>query len=261
MEKKDIYNDDFYRNRDSKTKNSAKRIGSIINEQYAFKSAVDIGCGVGTWLREFGELGARDVLGIDGSWVNKDFLVIDKDRFVPQDLTQKIQANRRFDIAISLEVAEHLPENRAHGFISDLCNLSDVVLFSAATKKQGGDAHINEQRASYWKSIFRENGYSIFDVVRPIIWNDIDIPVWYRQNIFVYVNSNNKAASAIFEAMRQNQECVIDMIHPQLYEEKIVDYEYRLHEAQAELDKFRHEMSLPLHRKFYNWLRKGLTKK
>lgn len=38
------------------------------------KSVVDVGCGLGTFLRAFKELGAETILGIDGEWVDRKLL-------------------------------------------------------------------------------------------------------------------------------------------------------------------------------------------
>ena len=103
------------------------------------------------------------------------------------DLEKKISPKSKYDLAISLEVAEHLSKDRAESFVHDLCGFSDVVLFSGATIGQGGDEHINEQRLSYWKNLFEEEDYCCLDIIRGLIWNDNDIPFWYRQNIVIFV--------------------------------------------------------------------------
>ena len=51
-----VYNRDFYITRDRDTEYSAKRILSIVDDLFQLNSAIDIGCGVGTWLRVFKEL-------------------------------------------------------------------------------------------------------------------------------------------------------------------------------------------------------------
>jgi hypothetical protein len=53
-------------------------------------------------------------------------------------------ARKRFDLAISLEVAEHLPEGSAGALVSTLIEAAPVVVFSAAIKGQSGTNHINE---------------------------------------------------------------------------------------------------------------------
>jgi hypothetical protein len=71
-------------------------------------------------------------LGYDGPHVTP--LCIPKDRFAAVDLRQPLPADRKFDLAISGEVAEHLPAT----LVGTLTSVSDVVLFSAAIPGQGG---------------------------------------------------------------------------------------------------------------------------
>jgi hypothetical protein len=62
---------------------------------------------------------------------------------------------RTFDLAICLEVAEHLPPEAAEGFIDSLTRLAPVVLFSAAITFQVGNQHLNGQWPDYWATLFR----------------------------------------------------------------------------------------------------------
>jgi hypothetical protein len=61
-----------------------------------------------------------------------------------------------------------------------------TVVFSAAIPGQPGRNHINCRWPSYWQSLFSEKGYLMQDVIRPKIIDDLSIPYWYRQNIFLY---------------------------------------------------------------------------
>ena len=99
--------------------------------------------------------------------------------------------DRRFDLAISLEVAEHLEPQRSEGLVRDLCALADVVLFAAAVPFQGGAGHINERWQSWWAQKFSDNGYEPFDVLRRDIWGRRDIAWWYKQNTIFYVKRNS----------------------------------------------------------------------
>lgn len=222
MKKNLIYNDNFYKDRNKKTKYSASKIEDILLEYFKIETAIDLGGGIGTWLNELKNKGIKRVKCIDGDYVNKKYLVIDEQEFVAVDLSNRVQLNERYDLAISLEVAEHLPSLRAKSFIEDLCNLSDIVLFSAATKKQGGDAHINEQRISYWINIFAKYNYIPLDIVRPRIWNDKRIQVWYRENILIFVNKTELDRKLRKEICKEN---IYDIIHPDLYEYKVSQYE------------------------------------
>lgn len=68
---------------------------------------------------------------------------------MPKDLTQPLSLGRKFDLCVSMEVAEHLPPSRADSFVADLVGLAPVVLFSAAVPEQGGTNHLNEQWPDY----------------------------------------------------------------------------------------------------------------
>src|SRR5262249_48198784 len=80
---------------------------------------------------------------------------------IEQDIPISMLAGPRYDIAISLDVAEHLPEKVADRYVGLLCGLSSIVIFSAATPGQGGTDHVNEQPHSYWIEKFSACGYRV----------------------------------------------------------------------------------------------------
>ena len=173
------------------------------------ETVIDVGCGVGLIANKFLEYGVREVFGIDGDYVDRDKLQLDQACFIPHDLTEPFISQRRYDLAISLEVAEHLDEAYALQFIKTLCNLSDNVVFSAAVPGQGGTNHVNEQPQSYWVRLFAENGYKVIDCIRPLIWGDQRVGYFYRQNTLLFVNNTNSGNEYI-------QRPVFDVIHPEL---------------------------------------------
>ena len=117
-------------------------------------------------------------------------MLLEKIELITHDLKNVLPFYGKYDMAISLEVAEHLPENRGKSFISDLCELSSVVLFSAAIPYQGGDNHINEQWQSYWYGLFKENNFVGIDLIRPQIWENINVKSWYKQNCMLYIHES-----------------------------------------------------------------------
>jgi Methyltransferase domain len=159
-------------------------------------TAIDVGCGVGTWLSVLAENGVADVWGIDGDYVDRTLLQIPLERFLPHDLTMPIQLERRFDLVLCLEVAEHLPADSAPVLIDSLVNLGPVIAFSAAIPYQGGTHHVNEQWPEYWTRHFATKEYVPVDFLRRQIWQLHDVQWWYAQNILLfveraYLNSNS----------------------------------------------------------------------
>ena len=179
------YSPRFYRELNL-TRQSAREILPIILDLIKPTSIVDVGCGVGHWLATASELGIADIQGVEGPWVLKMDLAIPADKFLPHHLSQPLVLARRFDLALCLEVGEHLPPTQAQEFVQSLCRLADYVLFSAAIPGQGGRHHVNEQWPSYWALLFQESQYDCYDVVRPKVWNRPGVLWYYAQNCLLF---------------------------------------------------------------------------
>lgn len=149
------------------------------------KSVLDVGCGLGTWLKAAQEAGVPDVFGVDGISVPPEKFLVSKTLFRHQDLNQAWDLGRRFEAALCLEVAEHLDETVAGNLIAALARHADTVVFGAACPGQGGQHHVNCQWPAYWQKLFNDCGYVCTDEVRWQIWEDERIEPWYRQNLFV----------------------------------------------------------------------------
>lgn len=182
------YDDAFYDGQAADSQRSASRVLTLVRGWLDFNSIVDVGCGVGTWLCAAARLGVRELslTGLDGNYVNRKKLLVPDECFLPTDLASPFALDRGFDLALSLEVAEHLPLTRAASLVNDICALSSTVLFGAAIPGQGGTGHVNEQWPDFWAGLFSKAGMLQLDVVRPAVWDDQDIKWWYRQNTFLY---------------------------------------------------------------------------
>jgi len=210
------YTEKFYKDRHDKTLYSANRVIEVLADVLPeITSAIDVGCGVGTWLSVLQSKGVTQVFGVDGYWVNVEDLVIPRGCFLQHDLTCQLDLKRRFDLAISLEVAEHLPTDSAAPFVKQLTKLADFVLFSAAIPGQPGINHINLQWPDYWVSLFKEEEYSVMDIVRPAIWTDNAIPFWYRQNVFLFVK-NERLIDVSIEVDKYKN-IPLSIVHPEFY--------------------------------------------
>jgi hypothetical protein len=168
---------------------SAKHIVPLLIQWIAPKRVVDVGCGVGTWLSVFQEHGVEEILGIDGDYVERTMLHIPETAFMSHDLGKPLTTPHRFDLVLSLEVAEHLSQHHATTFVESLVSLGDVIAFSAAVPWQGwGDGlHLNEQWPDYWVGLFRQNAYEPIDCIRPKIWANQHVCWWYAQNMLLFV--------------------------------------------------------------------------
>ena len=208
-----LYNQSYYKRRHESTLYSATRILEAVNEILpSLNSTMDLGCGVGTWLSVAKEKYQAKVLGVDGPWVDKNLLVIDPTEFCTVDLSGKLNLDfgERFDLAMSLEVAEHVPQRNAHDFVAALTGHSDFVLMSAAIHNQGGTGHVNEQWPDYWINLFKSHGYIALDLIRKRVWDDSQLPYWYRQNTLLYVKESRLEDLNIVQSK-------VDHIPPELY--------------------------------------------
>ena len=131
------------------------------------------------------------------------------------DLKQSLPISKTFDLAISLEVAEHLPERCAESFLKELARLSDCVLFSAAIPCQGGTHHVNEQWQQYWVDHFARLGFDCFDCIRPLVWDDERVRVEYRQNVLLFVRRQRVADFSGLEEVRQP--LIASVLHPVIF--------------------------------------------
>ncbi len=204
------YDQRFYAGNDARARESARAVLTQVFGYVRPASVVDVGCGTGQWLRSAADLVGCEVLGLDSPGVPVPMLAIPADCFVPGDLGAAIEVGRRFDLAISLEVAEHLPAARAEGFVRDLTTLSSAVLFSAALPGQGGVGHVHERWPSYWVGLFAAQGYEPWDVVRPVLWDADEVAYWYRQNTFLFVDP------AVHGTFPDRRPAIVDLVHPEL---------------------------------------------
>ena len=85
-----------------------------------------------------------------------------------------------------------MPASAGPAFVTSLCGLSDVVLFSAAQPGQGGEQHLNERAPSYWAGQFAANGYAAFDCVRPRVRDEASVDPWYKFNTVLYANARGQ---------------------------------------------------------------------
>lgn len=212
------YTNTFFERRKSETWEAAMRIVPHVLEFVQPGSVVDVGCATGEFLEAFRRHGVEDIQGIDGAYVRRDLLVIPQETFKPLDLNRPFTLDRTCDLAICLEVAEHLKPQSAAQLVASLTRLAPIILFSAAIPYQGGTNHLNEQWPEYWAELFKQHGYVPVDALRQNIWPDRGISIVYRQNMLFFCNegvlaSNEKLRQAFQETNPDN----LSRVHPEMY--------------------------------------------
>ena len=183
------YSPSFFNEMMPESLSSAKVVVPLVENLIRPSSVVDVGCATGAWLSAFLEHGVKTIVGLDGTYVDSTALLIPSQCFMATDLTKPFSLPNQYDLALSLEVAEHLSANSAQGFVRSLCQLAPVILFSAALPGQGGVHHVNEQWPEYWRALFAEHDFRMFDPFRPILWLDGRVASHYRQNMFLFIQN------------------------------------------------------------------------
>jgi cyclopropane fatty-acyl-phospholipid synthase-like methyltransferase len=213
-----LYTKEFYKWQQNGSQLSAAATIPFVLNLIQPKSVVDVGCGVGTWLSVFKENGIQNCLGIDGSYVDPNMLMIPPTEFLAHDLKKPILVDRAFDLVVSLEVAEHLPHENAETFIDSLTRLGNAILFSAAIPHQGGSGHINEQWPEYWVELFSQKGYVAIDCLRHMLWDINSVEAWYAQNIFIFIKQTRLDDYAKLKSLlRKDVSKQLSLVHPRTY--------------------------------------------
>lgn len=176
-------------------------------------TVLDVGCGLGEWSTV--EKDGWEYWGLDFG-APKEKLRMDPARYIDFDLTQEAPLKlpngmMKVDLALCMEVAEHLPAEHADRLVMLLCAKADIVLFSAAIPFQQGEGHVNEQWQTYWAALFQKYGYTgrQFHEYADRWTNYERIDLWYRQNTVLYMRK--------VPHHMELEHRVVDFVHPDMY--------------------------------------------
>jgi SAM-dependent methyltransferase len=208
------YSPQYYKRLKTGACDSAKAIVPLVYELLHPASVVDLGCGTAAWLAEFKRCGVRDILGVDGPHVPANQLEIDRRNFLAADFSEPFRLQRRFDLAMSLEVAEHLDPTHGDQLVETLTHLAPVVVFSAAVPHQGGEHHANEQWPAYWADRFKGHDFVALDPFRRMLWERVYVEWWYAQNLVLYVRRD---CLSRFPSIKVENDGIQSYIHPHNY--------------------------------------------
>lgn len=181
---------------------SARIVLPRVLDEVRATSVIDVGCGVGAWGHVAQQQGCT-VKGVDGNVPGDQLLIDDFERV---DLAGGYDCDG-FDLAICLEVGEHLPESSSAALIAGLCK-ARYVLFSGAHPGQGGVDHVNEQWGTWWARLFSANGYTGSSHLKWRHWPDNKVQDFYRENLLLFRSSRDTTLR------RYPWSKIVDVIHP-----------------------------------------------
>jgi SAM-dependent methyltransferase len=156
----EVYDAAYYEKVDEGMTRSAAVIARHVVQEFRPKTVIDIGCGTGALLAALRDQGVLGV-GFEHSRAALAFCQsrgLDVRHF---DVESATPLGALADVAISTEVAEHLPEAFADRFVALLCGAAPIVVVTAAIPGQGGTDHVNEQPNSYWVQKFEAAGFTL----------------------------------------------------------------------------------------------------
>ena len=218
----DAYNDDIYELIAHTARPAAEAVVPLVLEHVRPGSVIDYGCGTGDWLAVFLEHGIREVVGVDGPWLDPGHLKIRSQDFRVHDLAEPFTVPRTFDLAICLEVAGHVPPAREGVFLDSLATLAPVLLFSAPIPHQPGIGYqpLNNRWPAHWAKLLGEHGFVAIDCLRTLLWEDERVAWWYAQNIWVAARESELFRfPSLRHAYDAGPPAPLPLVHPGMVEE------------------------------------------
>jgi SAM-dependent methyltransferase len=184
-----MYDAEYYVEAEEHARKASATIAASIMTDLKPHSVIDVGCGTGALLEALRDYGCQ-VFGLEYAEGGLEFCrsrQLDVRKF---DLERDtFDSGRVFDVAISTEVAEHLPERCADRYVDLLTKAAPKIVFTAAFPGQGGTDHVNEQPASYWIEKFAARGHTFNEPMSQQWrqrWKEAGIARWYWMNAMVF---------------------------------------------------------------------------
>ena len=159
---------------------------AYVESRFRPSSVLDVGCGLGAYLKLFSDSGA-DVLGVDGfDWSRHHY--ISREEYLQADLARNaLSLSNSYSVAIFVQVVEHLPIERSLAIIDEISSATmEAIVFSAAQPDQPGISHITLREPEFWLARFRENGWEP-DVAGTISLRMLSTLQSFRRNLFLLV--------------------------------------------------------------------------
>ena len=145
-------------------------IATQIKEKYRPKTVLDAGCAMGLLVAALRDLGV-EAYGVDLSEyaisrVREDIRPYCAVGSLADPLPNSLP--RRYDLVVSIEVLEHMPEEDGKKSIANLCTMSDQILFSSVPDDTTDPTHINLHETPYWCGLFAKQGFFSAEEKKPL---------------------------------------------------------------------------------------------
>ena len=168
----------------------AKRLAQWVTDNLAPEKVLDIGCGPGTYVNCFQEL------GVNATGYDSDVRVDGSPNLICKSL---FELEETADLVLCMEVAEHIDGANNQQIVEGMVNALEpggILIWTAAKPGQGGVGHINCQTKDYWADLFAsqplERCLTIEDKLVAAMKAGYHMG-WFVQNLLVY----QKAADQI----------------------------------------------------------------
>jgi SAM-dependent methyltransferase len=214
------YSQNFYLSVDDRASATATEVFKVLSVYLRTESILDVGCGSGAWLEAGLKSGIKRATGVDlGSSIKvvennpnlKPNIANHTLKLIVRDFVEDSTAGFiKSDLAMSLEVVEHLPEHVGRNLIQRLTESADFIVFSGAQPGQGGTYHINEQPLRYWVEEFKKYGFDVYDPFRSVLQNQSHHPRFYALNTLLFINQNAIESSKLVINPEQLQACRVE---------------------------------------------------
>lgn len=219
---------DYSPSRDQRARLAAVRYYEVLTRFLKTnpQSVIEFGSGQGSWISQashFFSVPKSYCLAIDGPWASSwhdnsiPILACDLNEATMTNIVDTLPVCSSYDLAICVEVCEHLSQQAAKNLVSAITRNSKMAIFGSALTGQFGQGHRNCRSHYYWRALFQSSGFQLFDVFRPALQGSSQVPAWYIQNTYLYVDTS--ALSQLFhESLREyyHPHYCLDRPHPEV---------------------------------------------